>query len=179
MRSNARDAGTEERGATSVRTKPEIITYLKDSFAYMHRAAAAIDEAKVRYLRHRFRSGRTAPRPRLGVAIEDCVHSWDHYGQIVEGLRRKGILPSTSRPATKDSARAPTGTTVSQAVDFWISTTLKRMSSLPQMRCLKRNTPSHLSGSYETESPLRPTVGLSGPLNRAEVTASGAIAKPR
>jgi hypothetical protein len=36
-----------------------------------------------------------------------------------------GIVPSTSRPATKDSAPAPTGTTMSQALDFWINNTEK------------------------------------------------------
>ena len=34
---------------------------------------------------------------RLGVAIEDCIHSWDHYGQLVEYLRMNGIIPPASR----------------------------------------------------------------------------------
>ena len=91
------DPGVDERGANSVQTKAEIIAYLKDSFGYMHRAAAAIDDAK-----------RPIPTPgispwpegtatRLGVAIEDCVHSWDHYGQLVEYLRMNGIVPPASR----------------------------------------------------------------------------------
>lgn len=86
-----------ENGSGLVRTKPEIIAYLKDSFAYMHRAAAAIDDEK-----------RPIPTPgispwpegtatRLGVAIEDCVHSWDHYGQLVEYLRMNDIVPPASR----------------------------------------------------------------------------------
>ena len=41
-----RDVGTNERGASSVQTKAEIVAYLKDSFTYMHRTAAAIDDAK-------------------------------------------------------------------------------------------------------------------------------------
>ena len=118
-----RDAGTEERGATSVRTKPEIITYLKDSFAYMHRAAAAIDDAKVPIPTPSISPWPNGTATRLGLAIEDCVHSWDHYGQIVEYLRMNGIVPSANRPATKNSAPAPTGTTMSQALDFWISNT--------------------------------------------------------
>src|SRR5689334_6735255 len=40
-----RDVGTGESGDNSLHTKPEIIAYLQDSFAYMHRAAAAIDDA--------------------------------------------------------------------------------------------------------------------------------------
>ena len=124
-----RDAGTEERGATSVRTKPEIITYLKDSFAYMHRATAAIDDAKVMIPTPSISPWPDGTATRLGVAIEDCVHSWDHYGQIVEYLRMNGIVPSTSRPPTKDSASAPTGTTMSQALDFWINNTEKDVVS--------------------------------------------------
>jgi DinB superfamily len=88
---------TGENGSSAVQTKPQVIAYVKDSFAYMHRAALAIDDEK-----------RPIPTPgispwpegkatRLGVAIEDCVHSWDHYGQLVEYLRMNGIVPPASR----------------------------------------------------------------------------------
>src|SRR5438270_3517253 len=40
------DVSNDERGSSSVRTKPQIIEYVKESFAYMRRATAAIDEAK-------------------------------------------------------------------------------------------------------------------------------------
>jgi hypothetical protein len=91
------DVGEGERGASSVQTKAEIIAYLKDSFTYMHRAAAAIDDTK-----HPIPTPGISPWPegtatRLGVAIEDCVHSWDHYGQLVEYLRMNGIVPPASR----------------------------------------------------------------------------------
>src|SRR5579859_576669 len=67
------DVGADESGAASARTKPEIIAYLKDSFAYMHKAAAAIDNANAP-----IRTPDISPWPagtatRLGVAIEDCV----------------------------------------------------------------------------------------------------------
>src|SRR5438067_11895422 len=39
------DVNDDERGSAFVETKPQIIAYLKSSFAYMHRAAAAIDDA--------------------------------------------------------------------------------------------------------------------------------------
>ena len=115
-----------EKGSSVVQTKPEIIAYLKDSFAYMHRAAAAIDDEK-----------RPIPTPgispwpegtatRLGVAIEDCVHSWDHYGQLVEYLRMNGIVPPAG-PATRDTASDPSGITISQALDYWISNTEKEV----------------------------------------------------
>src|SRR5215471_4211759 len=40
------DVGTGENGPSMLRGKAEIIAYVKASFAYMHRAAAAIDDAK-------------------------------------------------------------------------------------------------------------------------------------
>ena len=118
-----------EKGSRAVHTKPEIIAYVKQSFDYMHRAAAAIDDEK-----------RSIPTPgispwpqgtatRLGVAIEDCMHSWDHYGQLVEYLRMNGIVPPASRAAIRDSPPASPGTTMSQALDFWISNTEKEVVS--------------------------------------------------
>ncbi|HKC70415.1 MAG TPA: DinB family protein [Terriglobales bacterium] len=117
-----------EKGSSAVQTKPEIIAYLKDSFAYMHRAAAAIDDEK-----------RPIPTPgispwpegtatRLGVAIEDCVHSWDHYGQLVEYLRMNGIVPSAG-PATRDAVSGPSEITISQALAYWITNTEKEVVS--------------------------------------------------
>src|SRR6185312_10980481 len=38
------NTGMSERGSAAVKTKAQIIAYLTDSFAYMRRAAAAIDE---------------------------------------------------------------------------------------------------------------------------------------
>jgi hypothetical protein len=60
------------------------------------RAAAAIDEDKAA-----IPTPETSPWPdctatRLGVAIEDCVHTWDHYGQLVEYLRMNAIVPPAS-----------------------------------------------------------------------------------
>ncbi len=91
------DVNEDERGSISVRTKPQIIAYLKDSFAYMHRAAAAIDDAKAPIPTPPISPWPAGTATRLGVAIEDCVHTWDHYGQLVEYLRMNGIVPPASR----------------------------------------------------------------------------------
>jgi hypothetical protein len=91
------DVGTNESGAVAIHTKPEIIAYLKESFAYMHRASAAIDDAKEAIPTPGISPWPTGTATRLGVAIEDCVHSWDHYGQLVEYLRMNGIVPPASR----------------------------------------------------------------------------------
>jgi uncharacterized damage-inducible protein DinB len=121
-----------------VRTKPQIIAYLKDSFAYMHRAAAAIDDAKAPIPTPAISPWPDGTATRLGVAIEDCVHTWDHYGQLVEYLRMNGIVPSGSgapskanapSQTSKASAPAQTTTTMSNALDFWISNTEKEVVS--------------------------------------------------
>jgi hypothetical protein len=91
------DVNDDERGSASVKTKPQIIAYLKDSFAYMHRAAAAIDDAKTPIPTPHISPWPSGTATRLGVAIEDCVHTWDHYGQLVEYLRMNGIVPPASR----------------------------------------------------------------------------------
>ena len=92
-----RDVGVDERGAVSVQTRAEIIAYLRDSFAYMHRAAATIDDLKGPIPTPGISPWPDGTATRLGVAIEDCVHSWDHYGQLVEYLRMNGIVPPASR----------------------------------------------------------------------------------
>jgi hypothetical protein len=91
------DVNDDERGSASVITKPQIIAYLKGSFAYMHRAARAIDEAKGAIPTPHISPWPDGTATRLGIAIEDCVHTWDHYGQLVEYLRMNGIVPPASR----------------------------------------------------------------------------------
>jgi uncharacterized damage-inducible protein DinB len=120
------DVSNDERGSSSVRTKAEIVAYLKESFAYMHRAAAAIDDAKAPIPTPAISPWPDGTATRLGVAIEDCVHTWDHYGQLVEYLRMNGIVPPGSGAPTKANAPGPTSTkpdrtTMTESLDFWIS----------------------------------------------------------
>ena len=91
------EVGTGESGSNAVRSKLEIVAYLKASFAYMHRAAASIDDAKAPIPTPKISPWPEDTATRLGVAIEDCVHTWDHYGQLVEYLRMNGIVPPASR----------------------------------------------------------------------------------
>jgi len=90
------DAG-DEMGPDSVKTKAEIMEYLKGSFAYFHRAVAAIDEEN-----SVIEGSPISPLPkgratRLGLAVETLIHGYDHYGQLVEYLRMNGIVPPASR----------------------------------------------------------------------------------
>ncbi len=85
----------DESGPASLKTKAEILTYLKNSFAYVHKAIATINEKNlVEPLKSPFGEGKVT---RLSVATSVTAHGFDHYGQMVEYLRMNGIVPPASR----------------------------------------------------------------------------------
>jgi hypothetical protein len=92
------ELGGGEAGNLKAQSKAELIADLKASFAYMHRAAAASDDGNVPIRTPGISLWPQGTATRLGVAIEDMVHTWDHYGQMVEYLRMNGIVPPESRP---------------------------------------------------------------------------------
>jgi uncharacterized damage-inducible protein DinB len=86
---------SDERGPDSVKTKAEILTYLKESFASLKRAASTIDD------KNAFSPIKTVfgsrPETRLGLIAGAISHSFNHYGQIVEYLRMNGLIPPGSQ----------------------------------------------------------------------------------
>jgi len=85
----------DESGPASITTKADILKYLKDSFAYVHKAIATINETNlVGTVRSPFGEGYVS---RLGLATAVSSHGYDHYGQMVEYLRMNGIVPPASR----------------------------------------------------------------------------------
>lgn len=80
-------------GPDELKTKAEIIQFLKDSFALGHRAAKTITAQNALEEIQWFRG--TAPR--LFVASGAVIHDADEYGQMVEYLRMNGIVPPASR----------------------------------------------------------------------------------
>jgi uncharacterized damage-inducible protein DinB len=85
----------DESGPASLKTKSEIIGYLKDSFAYVHKAIQTInDKNLVEPVKSPFGEGTVT---RLGLATSVVGHCFDHYGQMVEYLRMNGIIPPASR----------------------------------------------------------------------------------
>ena len=86
-----------DNGPESLKSKAEIIKFLKDSFALGHRAAKSFTQENVL---------ETVPAPynpqrqvsRLYLASFAVWHAFDHYGQMVEYLRMNGIIPPASRP---------------------------------------------------------------------------------
>jgi uncharacterized damage-inducible protein DinB len=85
----------DESGPASITTKADILKYLNDSFAYVHKAVRTInDKNLVETVRSPFGEGRVS---RLGLATSVAAHGFDHYGQMVEYLRMNGIVPPASR----------------------------------------------------------------------------------
>jgi uncharacterized damage-inducible protein DinB len=82
----------DESAPDSLKTKAEIMKYLKESFVQLHRAAALINEKNET---ETIKSMRNRTRP--GLVVDALVHSSDHYGQMVEYLRMNGIVPPASR----------------------------------------------------------------------------------
>jgi uncharacterized damage-inducible protein DinB len=86
---------SDERGPDSVRTKAEILAYLKESFVSLKRAAATIDDKNAfSPIKGVFGS---RPDTRLGLIVSAISHSSNHYGQIVEYLRMNGLIPPGSQ----------------------------------------------------------------------------------
>jgi DinB family protein len=79
-------------GPEAVKTRAEIIKFLKDSYALGHRAAAALTAQNILETPEGSRS------TRLHLATFAVAHAYDHYGQLVEYLRMNGIVPPASRP---------------------------------------------------------------------------------
>jgi thiol-disulfide isomerase/thioredoxin len=92
-----------ETGPDSVRTKAEIMEYVKGSFAALHEAVATIDEKNVVQPTE---SPSQWQKTRLSFAMDAVAHSFDHYGQLAEYLRMNGIVPPKSRPAPAASLKS-------------------------------------------------------------------------
>jgi hypothetical protein len=83
--------GDDGNGPANLKTKAEIIKFLKDSFALGHRAAATLTAENL--LQPPGKSKST----RLRLAEFGVSHANDHYGQMIEYLRMNGIIPPASR----------------------------------------------------------------------------------
>jgi hypothetical protein len=88
------DLGSEN-GPDAIKTKADIVKFLKDSFAYVHRAVRTINDANLLSpIKSPFGEGMVT---RLGMATLIVGHCFDHYGQMVEYLRMNNIVPPASR----------------------------------------------------------------------------------
>ena len=86
----------DDEGPGSLKTKAEIVKYLKDSFAVGHKAAKTLTPENAASPFPNVFGGKN-PMPRLFMVTFGVAHGFDHYGQIVEYLRMNGIIPPASR----------------------------------------------------------------------------------
>jgi uncharacterized damage-inducible protein DinB len=87
-------------GPESLRTKDQILQYLKDSFTLNHKAMAVLNNGNALTPLDKLPIAIPSLNTRLAVAIFSFSHASDHYGQMVEYLRMNGIIPpaSTGQP---------------------------------------------------------------------------------
>jgi hypothetical protein len=88
------DTVNDGKGPDNMKAKAEIIKYLKDSFAFGHKAVATLNDSNL--VQPVVRPNRP-PTTRLFLATFAPAHCFDHYGQIVQYLRMNGIVPPASR----------------------------------------------------------------------------------
>ena len=78
-------------GPENLKSKAEIIRFLKDSFVLGHRAAATLT------VENMLQNPEHSKSTRLRLATFGVAHAFDHYGQMVEYLRMNGIVPPATR----------------------------------------------------------------------------------
>jgi len=87
--------GDDGNGPSNIKTKVEIIKFLKDSFALGHRAAATLTTENM------LQAPGNGKSTRLRLAEFGVSHAYNHYGQMIEYLRMNGIIPPASRPKSE------------------------------------------------------------------------------
>lgn len=86
--------GKRDNGPDTVRTKPEVLAYLRAALTYARQAVASLDE------RNQFDPLETyfGSQTRVEVAGGLAYHSYNHYGQMVVYARMNGVVPPSSVP---------------------------------------------------------------------------------
>jgi len=84
-----------EIGPAAIRTKEQIVKFLKDSFAYAHKAALALTSAgETELVKSPFGNSQLARGYLVSIVVS---HTYDHYGQMVVYARMNDIIPPASR----------------------------------------------------------------------------------
>jgi hypothetical protein len=92
---NPTDMGPKENGPASIEGKDAVVKYVKDAFAYGHKAMQSITPQNLMgMVPSAFGNNKTS---RLNMATIAVWHSFDHYGQMVVYARMTGIVPPASR----------------------------------------------------------------------------------
>jgi DinB superfamily len=88
----------DELGPESVRTKAEVLAYLRGSFVHLDKAVEAIGQTNIPVNASPISPLKRGEVTRLALITETLLHAYDHYGQMVEYLRMNGVVPPASRP---------------------------------------------------------------------------------
>ena len=83
-------------GPAELKSKADIIKFLKESFALAHKAAVTLTADNM------LQTPGSSKSTRLRLATFGVAHAFDHYGQMVEYLRMSGIVPPASRGSGGD-----------------------------------------------------------------------------
>jgi len=84
-----------EKGPDSIRTKAQCVAFLKDAFAYAHKAMKSLTPAnQVQLVKSPFGG---PPEARGNAAAVAVWHSFDHYGQMVVYARMNNVVPPASQ----------------------------------------------------------------------------------
>ena len=89
------ETAANENGPANLKTKDEIVNYLKQAFAYGHKAMASLTNTnQLDMVKSPFGGNKV---PRVSMASVAVWHSFDHYGQMVVYSRMNGVVPPASR----------------------------------------------------------------------------------
>ncbi|HZS49646.1 MAG TPA: DinB family protein [Bryobacterales bacterium] len=92
---NPSEAGKDENGPASLKTKQDVVNYLKAAFAYAHKAMNTLtDQNATEMIGAPFGNNKV---PRVSLAVMAISHTFDHYGQMVVYARMNGVVPPASR----------------------------------------------------------------------------------
>jgi hypothetical protein len=85
-----------ENGPDNLTSKDQILQYVKDAFAYAHKAVAKLTNANLMEQTVDPFDPK-AKRARVDTVGMMSSHTFDHYGQMVEYARMNGIVPPASQ----------------------------------------------------------------------------------
>lgn len=92
---NPTEMGEKENGPASLKTKEDVVKYVKDAFAYGHKAMKMLtDKNQTEMVNSAFGNNKV---PRVAMANVAIWHTFDHYGQMVVYARMNGVVPPASR----------------------------------------------------------------------------------
>jgi len=84
------ELGPHSNGPDSLSSKADVVKFLRESFVYLHKGIATVNEHNLLEVVELPEGGRV---PRLSVVTAAIAHPWDIYGQMIEYLRMNGIDP--------------------------------------------------------------------------------------